>query len=118
VRKIPTVFVRDPENRSRVLPEVTPGCEWVLAGEGKATRKYDGTCVMLDDAGQWWNRREIRDGKTMPEDAIDLGINGITVPMHQDLDRLNDVLGYRPSPSDPRHVSSWSKLAAARIVNR
>lgn len=43
MRKIPTLFKRDPDDMSRVLPEVTPGCEWVLAGEGTPTRKFDGT---------------------------------------------------------------------------
>jgi len=33
MRKIPTLFVRDPENRANVTDEVTEGCEWVLAGE-------------------------------------------------------------------------------------
>lgn len=73
MQKIPTLLRRDPENPRTVLPEVTPGCEWVFAGEGVARRKYDGTCVMLDEQGQWWNRREIRAGKEVPADAIDLG---------------------------------------------
>jgi hypothetical protein len=66
MRKIPTLFVRDPENRANVLDEVTPGCEWVLEGEGKATRKYDGTCMMLDTDGKWWARREVKPGKLPP----------------------------------------------------
>lgn len=66
MRKIPTVFVRDPANMARVLPEVHPDCGWVLAGEGLATRKYDGTCVMLDDHGDWWARREVKKGKQPP----------------------------------------------------
>jgi hypothetical protein len=63
VKKIPTVFRRDPEDMKRVLPEVSPGCEWVLDGEGVATRKYDGTCVRLDEDGKWLARREVRPGK-------------------------------------------------------
>lgn len=66
MQKIPTLFRRDPEDMRRVLPEVTPGCEWVLAGEGVATRKYDGTCVMLDDECRWWARREVKPGKPRP----------------------------------------------------
>lgn len=66
MKKIPTVFKRDPEDMRRVLPEVTPGCEWVFAGEGVATRKYDGTCTMLDDKGAWWARREVKPGKQAP----------------------------------------------------
>jgi len=67
VNKIPTVFLRDPDDRKRTLPEVNPACQWVLDGEGTPTRKYDGTCVMLDDAGVWWARREVRPGRTRPD---------------------------------------------------
>ena len=66
MRKIPTLFKRDPDDMKRVLPEVHPDCQWVLDGEGVATRKYDGTCVMLDDSGQWWARREVKPDKTPP----------------------------------------------------
>jgi hypothetical protein len=65
VRKIPTLFVRDPEDMRRVLPEPHPDAAWVLAGEGVATRKYDGTCVLLHDH-QWWARREVKPGKQTP----------------------------------------------------
>lgn len=65
MRKIPTLFKRDPENMRRVLPEAHPDCKWVLDGEGVATRKYDGTCVMYDGTA-WWARREVKPGKTPP----------------------------------------------------
>jgi hypothetical protein len=65
MRKIPTLFKRDPENMSRVLPEVNPVCQWVLDGEGVATRKYDGTCTLFDGE-KWWARREVKPGKTPP----------------------------------------------------
>jgi hypothetical protein len=67
MQKIPTLFRRDPENLKRVLPEVNPGCEWVLAGEGVATRKFDGTCVRLHEDGRWLARREIKPGKAAPD---------------------------------------------------
>lgn len=70
MQKIPTVFKRDPENMRRVLSEVTPGCEWVLAGEGEATRKYDGTCTMLSTDGRWWARREVKPGKQEPPNFL------------------------------------------------
>jgi hypothetical protein len=66
VRKIPTLFQRDENDRRYVTDVVTPGCEWVLAGEGTATRKYDGTCVMLDPAGRWHARREVKPNGTPP----------------------------------------------------
>ena len=66
VRKIPTLFVRDFDNDPRyVTRDVTPGCEWVLKGEGVPTRKYDGTCVMWD-GNRWWARREVKPGKQAP----------------------------------------------------
>lgn len=65
MKKIPTLFVRDPENRKTVLDEITPGCEWVINGEGKATRKFDGTCVMIRD-GKLYKRHEIKAGKATP----------------------------------------------------
>ncbi|MET9498813.1 hypothetical protein [Streptomyces sp. NPDC006552] len=70
MQKIPTLFVRNPADRRRVLTDVTPGCEWVLDGHGVATRKYDGTCVLLDESGQWWARREVKPGKTAPPDYV------------------------------------------------
>lgn len=67
MRKIPTLFVRDFDSRERtVINEVTPGCEWVLAGEGVATYKYDGSCTSLRD-GKFYKRREVKPGKTAPE---------------------------------------------------
>lgn len=66
MQKIPTLFVRDENDRRYVTDEVAPGCEWVVAGEGVATRKFDGTCVMLDEHGDWWARREVKPGKSAP----------------------------------------------------
>lgn len=66
MRKIPTLFRRDREDLKTVTPLVTPGCEWVLAGEGAPTRKFDGTCVMFDGV-DWWARRVVKFGKAMPD---------------------------------------------------
>lgn len=66
MKKIPTLFVRNPDDRKHVLPEVEPGCEWVINGEGRATRKYDGICVRLTEDGQWWFRREIKPYSPFP----------------------------------------------------
>jgi hypothetical protein len=69
MRKIPTLFVRDENDRRYVTAEVTPSCEWVLAGEGMPTRKYDGTCVMFD-GDRWWARREVKTGKSAPANYV------------------------------------------------
>lgn len=70
MKKIPTLYRRDPENMKRVLPEVHTDCQWVLDGEGVATAKIDGTCTKLDDAGRWWARREVKKDKTPPPNFV------------------------------------------------
>ena len=67
MKKIPTIFKRDPENRSRLLNEPNPDCAWVFAGEGVATRKVDGTSCMFDGE-QWWKRREVKKDKPAPKE--------------------------------------------------
>jgi hypothetical protein len=72
MRKIPTLFVRDPDDMRHLLREVNPEAAWVLDGEARATRKYDGTCTMLDEHGHWWARREVKQGKPFPPGYIDV----------------------------------------------
>jgi len=73
VKKVKTLFERDWDgDRRYVLPQVTPGCEWVIDGEGIPTRKYDGTCVMFDGIF-WWARREVKEDKPSPEGFVALG---------------------------------------------
>lgn len=67
MKKIPTLFVRDPETH-KVIDEVAPGCEWVLRYGSKAvaTRKWDGTCVLIRD-GIMYKRREVKPGRPVPD---------------------------------------------------
>ena len=56
MKKIVSLFKRDYEGRPPlVYDEVVEGAEWVLAGEGIATRKWDGTCAMVS-YGKLWKR--------------------------------------------------------------
>lgn len=101
MKKIPTLFVRDTENRAHVLDDVTPGCEWVLAGEGTATRKYDGTCMMLDDENSWWARREVKPGKSPPENYV--------------VDNVDDVTG-KTQGWEPVSQSPFAKFHAEAVI--
>lgn len=56
MRKIPTLFERDEKYRA-TSGAVTQGCEWVIAGEGVATRKLDGTACLVR-AGRLYKRIE------------------------------------------------------------
>lgn len=47
MKKIISLFARNYDGDHLVRNEVVPGAEWVIAGEGIATRKWDGTCCMV-----------------------------------------------------------------------
>lgn len=84
MRKIPTLLIRDAADRRYVTEEITPGCEWVLAGEGDPTRKYDGTCVLAEKHHtpgaecRWSARREVRAGKTPPPMWVEVAVDPAT----------------------------------------
>jgi hypothetical protein len=65
MRKIVSLFEREYEGTRLVFNEVVPGAEWVLAGEGIATRKFDGTCCMVQH-GKLFKRYDATVGKTPP----------------------------------------------------
>ena len=71
MKKIPTLFERVFENQKKVgiLPNVTPGMEWVLEGEGVATEKMDGSCCAIIE-GVFYKRYDAKRGKTPPVEAI------------------------------------------------
>lgn len=102
MNKIPTLFARDPEDRAHVLPTVNPECQWVLDGEGTATRKWDGTCVMLDAAGEWWARREVKPGKAQPPGYMPISTDEIT----------GKTVGWEPIIQ-----SSFAKLHTEALAN-
>ncbi len=70
MKKIPTLFRRNPERMSSILPEVTPGCEWVIEGEGQATQKLDGSACMIDQQGRFFKRRTMKRGRMPPREFV------------------------------------------------
>jgi hypothetical protein len=68
MKKMSTLFVKDPTNLGKVTDQVDPNNAWALT-EGKATRKFDGTsCAII--AGILYKRYDAKKGKTPPADAI------------------------------------------------
>ena len=65
MQKIVSLYQRNYETDRLVRDEVVPGAEWVIAGEGVATRKYDGTCCLVRD-GKLYKRYDAKNGKTPP----------------------------------------------------
>lgn len=71
MKKIPTLFEREFKNHKvvKVKTKVTPGCEWVLNGEGVATVKFDGSCCAIMN-GKFYKRYDAKKGKPLPDGAI------------------------------------------------
>lgn len=65
MQKIISLFQRNYDGDHLVRDEVVPGAEWVLAGEGVATRKWDGTCCLWK-GGRLWKRYDLKPGKKAP----------------------------------------------------
>lgn len=69
MQKIISVFQRNYDGARLIRDEVVPGAEWVIAGEGRATRKYDGSCCMVQN-GVLFKRYNAKSGKLHPGNFI------------------------------------------------
>lgn len=105
MKKISTLFKKNPENLGRVINEVNPENIWVFEDEGvRATRKYDGTaCAIID--GQLYKRYDVKRGKAVPPFAIPC----------QDPDEITGhwphwVLCQHDNPSDKFHFEGFNNL--------
>ncbi len=65
MKKTISLFQRNYETDRLVRDEIVPGAEWVVAGEGVATRKFDGTCCMIR-AGRLFKRFDLKRGRKPP----------------------------------------------------
>lgn len=70
MKKISTLYKKDPNDLSRVINEINQENEWVFTDEGvKATRKFDGTaCAII--GGKLYKRYDVKKGKPVPKGAI------------------------------------------------
>ena len=59
MKKISTLFKKNPENLGRVIKEVNPENEWVINGFGVPTRKLDGTSTAIFD-GKLYKRFDVK----------------------------------------------------------
>ena len=107
MKKIISLFQRNYDGDRLVRNEVVPGAEWVLTGEGSATRKFNGTCCM------------VRDGKLYKR----YGVKQIgSRPLPIDFEPVNEVdevtgkqQGWVPvgdGPEDHWHREAWTNQMA------
>ena len=68
MKKISTLFKKDPQDLGRVINEVNPENEWVFT-DGIPTRKYDGTATAIIN-GEIYKRYDVKKGKQVPFGAI------------------------------------------------
>lgn len=111
MKKIPTIFERDWHgNRSLVLNQPTPGCEWVFAGEGWPTQKIDGTsCFYRDHV--WYRRREVKPGGITPAGFLPSEVDETT----------ENIVGWVPigsGPEDQYHHEAIKVWEAERATER
>jgi len=66
LKKIISLFQRNYDGDRLVRNELVPGSEWVAAGIGYATRKWDGTCCRVLD-GKLYKRYDAKAGKAPPD---------------------------------------------------
>lgn len=69
MKKISTLFKKDPNDLSRVINEVNPENQWVIDGEGVATRKFDGISSAIINK-EPYKRFDVKKGKVAPVGAI------------------------------------------------
>jgi hypothetical protein len=69
MKKISTLFKKDPNDLGRVINEIDPQNEWVFEPGVMPTRKYDGSaCAIIN--GELYKRYDVKKGKAVPEGAI------------------------------------------------
>ncbi len=72
MKKIPSLFMRNYKANGGdgfVRDEIVPGSEWVINGEGKPTRKFDGTSCFVENV-KLFKRYDAKKGRTPPADFI------------------------------------------------
>jgi len=68
MKKLSTLFKKDPNDLGRVINEINPENEWVHA-HGVGRRKYDGTsCAIIK--GDLYKRFDLKKGRVLPPNSI------------------------------------------------
>ena len=107
MRKIISLFKRDYEGTRQAYDEIVPGAEWVVAGEGVATSKWDGAACLWRDS-ILYRRYDCKQGKSPPAGWVP----GEDVPDEHTGHWPNWVPGWVPvTPDNP--ADKWYAAALA-----
>jgi hypothetical protein len=102
MQKIISLFQRNYDGDHLVRNEVVPGAEWVLAGEGVATQKVDGSCCLVRD-GMLFRRYEIKPGGKSPEHFEAVAGDPVT-------GKIQGWVAVGQSADDRWHRAAWEDL--------
>lgn len=105
MRKMSTLFKKDPKDLGRVINEVNPENEWVFTS-GIPTRKFDGTSCFIDKEGSLYRRYDAKKGKVPPKGAIPCCEADIVTGHHP-----HWVLCDRNNSADKFHFEAYDQLA-------
>lgn len=110
MKKTPIVFLMDYE-KDQITQAVRPGCEWVVAGEGVATVKFDGQAALWKDGKLWkrYDRKLTKQAQSRLNRGQDLG------PLRLELFK-DPPAGFEPCELQPDPVSyhwpGWVPVAS------
>lgn len=99
MKKIPTIFERDPKNMKRVLGVPVEECQWVFDGEGVATEKYDGSACLVR-LGTLYRRHRLKADAPVPVGWIHWDFEDPKPSGH-------GWLPVREGPEDNWHREAW-----------
>ena len=114
MKKMSTLFLKDPNDLGRVIDKVNPENQWVFTAEGvKATRKFDGTsCAIID--GKLYKRYDAKldkkAGRAKPERPIPDGAIECCPPDPKSGHWPHWVPCDRNNPSDKYHWEAFDSL--------
>jgi len=106
MKKMTTLFKKDPNDLGRVINEVDPLNEWALT-KGVVTIKRDGTaCAVID--GLLYKRFDLKKGRTLPLLAIPCQEPDLITGHHP-----HWVPCIRDNPADKYHWEAWDRFMNA-----
>jgi hypothetical protein len=70
MKKISTLFAKNPSDLARVVNKINVENAWVINGEAIATRKFDGTSTAIIN-GELYKRFDAKKGRKIPVGAIE-----------------------------------------------
>jgi len=105
MKKLKTLFKKDPTNLGRVINELDETNLWAI-GDGIATRKFDGTsCAIINN--ELYKRYDLKPGRTLPPNAIPCQEPDIITKHHPHWIKCD-----RADNSNKYHFIAFDKLVA------